>query len=201
MTDIFLNLLNVSITATWVALAVLVLRLCLKKAPKWIVCLLWGVVGLRLLLPFSFESRLSLIPSAQTVPQDILLSPNPSIHSGIGLVDQTLNSILSENLAPQATVSPVAQLLTTASVIWAVGVGIMLLYCVISYIRLYRRVRVSVLYRDRVYWCDQIDTPFILGIAKPRIYLPSGMPEEQTDYVIAHEKAHLKRGDHWCTSE
>lgn len=199
MEAIFLKLLNISITAAWVVLAVLVLRLCLKKAPKWIDCVLWGIVGLRLVLPFSLESVFSLIPSTQTVPQDIGFSQTPSIDSGINSVDDFLNPIITEALAPQGLVSinPVQILLWLGSVVWVVGMAVLVLYCIISYIRLYRRVRASVQLRDNVYICDQIETPFILGIISPRIYIPSGLPQEQAEHVVAHEKAHLKRGDHW----
>lgn len=199
MADIFLKLLNTSITAAWVVLAVMLLRLVLKKAPKWIDCVLWGIVGLRLIMPFSIESIFSLIPSSQTVPEDIVFSPKPTIDSGIDSVDALINPVITETLAPQGLVSinPVQILLLVGSVIWAAGMAAMVLYCIISYIRLYRRVRVSVQQRDNVYICDQIETPFILGVVAPRIYIPSGLPQEQAEHVIAHEKAHLKRGDHW----
>lgn len=199
MADIFLKLLNTSITAAWVVLAVMLLRLVLKKAPKWIDCVLWGIVGLRLIMPFSIESIFSLIPSSQTVPEDIVFSPKPTIDSGINSVDDFLNPIITEALAPQGLVSinPVQILLWLGSVVWVVGMAVLVLYCIISYIRLYRRVRASVQLRDNVYICDQIETPFILGIISPRIYIPSGLPQEQAEHVVAHEKAHLKRGDHW----
>lgn len=199
MADIFLKLLNTSITAAWVVLAVLFLRLLLKKAPKWINCVLWGVVGLRLVLPFSLQSIFSLIPSVQTVPEDIIFSATPEIESGIQAVDRFVNPIITETLAPEGLVSinPIQGLLLLGSVIWVAGMALMVLYCIISYIRLYRRARVSVQLQERVYICDEIETPFILGIVSPRIYIPSGLPPKQAEHVIAHEKAHLKRGDHW----
>lgn len=199
MTEIFLSLLNVSATATWIVLAILVLRLCLKKAPRWITCLLWGVVGLRLILPFSIESPLSLIPSAQIFPQDIAMSRDPAIYTGITALDQAVNPVIGELFAPQelASINPLQVVLPVLTAVWLVGIVVMLLCATVSSVRLYRTVRSSVYCRDNSYLCDDVDTPFILGIIKPRIFLPSGIEPEQTEAVIAHELAHLKRKDHW----
>ena len=199
MTEIFLSLLNVSITASWVVLAVLVLRLWLKKAPKWITCLLWGVVGLRLLLPFSLESPLSLIPSSQTIPQNIAISQDLSIYTGITAVDRAVNPVIEAVFAPQGLTSmnPLRAILPVLATVWLTGIAVMLLYGTVTSVRLYRSVRPSVCYRDNVYLCDDIDTPFILGILRPRIFLPSGLDSVQIQAVIAHEQAHLKRNDHW----
>ena len=195
--DIFLRLLNVSITAVYGVAAVLLLRLCLKKAPKWISCALWGLVGLRLLLPFSLESPLSLIPSAQTIPVDIAVADTPQIHSGIPPVDNLVNPTIGHTLAPHGTaVTPMALLLQTATVIWLIGMAVMVLYCIYSYFYLYRKVRPSVHFQKYIYQCDYIETPFILGILSPRVYLPSGLNPEQSAYVIAHEEVHIRRRDY-----
>lgn len=199
MTEIFLSLLNVSITAAWAALAVLVLRPWLKKAPKWIVCSLWGVVGLRLVLPFSFESPLSLIPSVQTVPQDIVVSQSPALHTGITAVDRMVNPVIEEVFVSHELTGE--NLLQTAlpvlAAVWLIGIATMLLYGAVTSVRLYRSVRSSVCLRDNIYICDEINTPFILGIIHPRIFLPSGLDPIQLPVIVAHEQTHLKRKDHW----
>ena len=199
MSDLFLNLLNMSITASWLVLAVVVLRFLLKKAPKWINAVLWSFVGFRLVCPFSFESVLSLIPSTETVPTDIVYSKSPSIHSGIPAINSTVNPIISESFAPDVTASanPLQIVTAIASAVWLIGIFAMILYAVISFVRLHKKVREGVVLKDNIWLCDRIDTPFILGVFKPRIFIPSGMAESDTEYVIAHEKAHLKRRDHW----
>ena len=199
MEAIFLKILNMSITASWLVLAIVILRLILKKAPKAISVFMWALVGVRLICPFSFESILSLIPSAETVPQDIIYSEAPAIHSGVPIFNSTVNPIISESLAPEvgASVNPMQIIAFVASVVWIVGIVAMLLYTVISYFRIHRKVREAVPYQDNIWLCDHIDTPFILGVIRPRIYLPSNMNEQDIEYVIAHEKAHLKRHDHW----
>ncbi len=198
MDAVFLKILNMSLTASWIVLAVLVLRLLLRKAPKWLSCLLWGVVGLRLVFPFSIESLFSLIPSAEPLPSDLPITQAPAIDSGFEVIDEVVNPIIYESFAPTPTVSanPLQIVFEIAAIVWLCGLVGMLIYGVISYLRLYARVRVSINYRDNVYFCDDIDSPFILGVIRPRIYLPSGMTQEQMGYVIGHEQAHLRRLDH-----
>ena len=199
MENIFLHLVNMSITAGWIALAVMILRLFLKKAPKWITVLLWGLVGLRLILPVSIESVLSLIPSAETIPPEIVYAQEPQIHSGIEVFNSAVNPVISESLAPSGeltSINPVQVLLAIATVVWIAGVAGMLVYTLISYLRLRHKVRVSMSIEKNTYICDDINTPFILGIIKPKIYLPSNLTASEQDYVLRHEKAHIKRKDH-----
>lgn len=198
MSDIFLKLLNMSFTASFLIVAILILRHVLQRAPKWAICALWALVAIRLVCPFSFESVLSLVPSANPIPEEIVYMEQPQIHSGIIMVDQTINPVLSENLAPTPaeSVNPMQIWLAVATLVWAVGVGAMLLYAVVSYFLLYRKVQVSICTEDKIFICDDIDSPFILGIVRPRIFLPSGMEETTQQYVVAHEKAHLKRLDY-----
>ena len=198
METVFLHLLNMSITAGWIALAVIILRLFLKKAPRWITVLLWGLVGLRLLLPVSIESVLSLIPSAETVPPEIIYAQEPVIHSGVDVFNSAVNPVISESLAPVAgaSVNPVQIILFIATVVWLVGLTGMLLYTLISYLRLRHKVKVSMSIDKNIYICDSINTPFILGVLRPKIYLPSTLTSEEQEYVLSHEKAHLKRRDH-----
>ena len=200
MAAVFLKLLNLSISASWLVLAVLVLRLVSKRSPKWMNVLLWGIVALRLVLPFSVESALSLIPSAETVsPAAVQFDPAPTITSGVKIIDNAVNPSLSEHFAavPTASVNPLYVWTEIAGWVWLIGLGAMLLYALVSYLRLRRRVRVSLPIRDRIYLCDAISSPFILGVVKPHIYLPSGLDEVQRQNVLAHEQAHLARRDHW----
>lgn len=200
MAAVFLKLLNLSISASWLVLAVLVLRLISKRSPKWMNVLLWGIVALRLTLPFSIESALSLIPSAETVsPAAVQFAPAPTITSGVSVIDNAVNPSLSEHFAavPTASVNPLYVGAYLAGWVWLIGLGAMLLYALVSYLRLRRRVSVSLPIQDHIYLCDAISSPFILGVVKPRIYLPSGLDEVQRQNVLAHEQAHLARRDHW----
>ena len=200
MAAVFLKLLNLSISASWLVLAVLVLRLVSKRSPKWMNVLLWGIVALRLVLPFSIESALSLIPSAETVsPAAVQFDPAPTITSGVSVIDNAVNPSLSEHFAavPTASVNPLYVWAYLAGWVWLIGLGAMLLYALVSYLRLRRRVSVSLPIQDHIYLCDAISSPFILGVVKPRIYLPSGLDEVQRQNVLAHEQAHLARRDHW----
>ncbi len=198
MDAVFLKILNMSLTASWIVLAVLLLRLLLKRAPKWLSCLLWGVVGLRLIFPFSIESLFSLIPSAEPLPSDLPMTQTPAIDSGFEVIDQVVNPIISESFAPTPEVSanPLQIVLTVAGIVWLCGIVCMIAYGVVSYVRLRLRVRASIKNSDNVYFGDDIDSPFILGVVRPRIYLPSGMTDAQMGYVIGHEQAHLRRLDH-----
>ena len=200
MAAVFLKLLNLSISASWLVLAVLVLRLISKRSPKWVNVLLWGIVALRLVLPFSIESALSLIPSAETVsPAAVQFDPAPTITSGVSVIDNAVNPSLSEHFAavPTASVNPLYVWAYLAGWVWLIGLGAMLLYALVSYLRLRRRVSVSLCVRENIYLCDAISSPFILGVVKPRIYLPSGLDEVQRQNVLSHERAHLARRDHW----
>ena len=200
MAAVFLKLLNLSISASWLVLAVLVLRLVSKRSPKWMNVLLWGIVALRLVLPFSVESALSLIPSAETVsPAVVQFDPAPTITSGVSIIDNAVNPSLSEHFAavPTMSVNPLYVWTEIAGWVWLIGLGAMLLYALVSYLRLRRRVRVSLPIQDHIYLCDAISSPFILGVVKPHIYLPSGLDEVQRQNVLSHEQAHLARRDHW----
>ena len=200
MSGIFLKLLNLSISASWLVLVVLALRLVLKRAPKWVNVLLWGMVALRLMLPFSIESALSLIPSAETVsPEVVQFDPAPTITSGVEFIDNAVNPSLSESFAaaPLASVNPLYVWTYLAGWVWLIGLAAMLLYALVSYLRLRRCVRASIPLRENIYVCDEVPSPFILGIVRPRIYLPSVLDEAQRGSVLSHERAHLARRDHW----
>ena len=200
MASLFLKLLNMSIAASWLILAVIVLRVLLKRAPKWIHCILWALVGIRLLCPISIESALSLIPSSEPLPPEVVqFAPHPAINSGITIIDNAVNPVMGETFAasPVGGVNPLYAWTYLASIVWLIGVIALVIYAVISYLRLRRVVCEAVRQRNHLYLCDHIQTPFILGLLHPRIYLPSDMNEAQMQSVIAHEQAHLSRHDHW----
>ena len=196
--ELFLKILNMSFSATWLILAVIFVRFLLKKSPKYISAALWVLVAFRLIFPWSIKSVVSLIPSAKPIPEDIVYSPSPSVDSGFETVDNVINPIISQNLAPQTgeSVNPVQILLFICSIIWLIGIAAIVIFSLISYINLSKKLKESVELSKGVYRCDGIDTPFIIGIIKPKIVLPSSIDSEQAKYVIAHEKAHLKRFDH-----
>ncbi len=198
MEAIFLSLLNMSITATWIALAVIVFRLFLKKSPKYIRVILWGLVAVRLICPISIESIFSLVPSAQTIPSDFAYSSAPTIESNILIIDTAAAYAIENMFTPDPTnsVNPLQVITFVASIVWIVGMCIMLLYSLISYLRIKRKVSTSINIKENIYICDEITTPFIFGLLKPRIYIPSTTNEYDIQYIIAHEKAHLKRLDH-----
>ncbi len=199
MGDLFLKTLNMSIAASWLILAVVLLQFVMKKAPKWIAVLLWGIVAVRLVVPFSFESALSLIPSAETFNAHNIRYETPAISSGIPAVNNAVNPVLGETFAPNpaASVNPLYVWTFIVSVIWLIGIVVMLLYAVITYVQVHRSVAERAPYEGNIFLCDQVKSPFILGLVRPKIYLPSSMDAMAMEPVIAHEKAHLARHDHW----
>ncbi len=199
METVFLKVLNMAIAAGWMILGVLLLRIVLKKAPKAIGCTLWALVGIRLLCPVSFESVLSLIPSAETLPGEILLAAEPAVESGFEVLDNVVNPAIADSFRPNVgdSVNPLQVFTYVASLLWAVGVAVMLLYALFSCLRLRRRVRTAMKLEGNLWICDTVESPFIFGILLPRIYLPSDLEEAQLACITAHEKAHLKRRDHW----
>ncbi len=198
MGDVFIRLLNMSISAAWTVAAVALLRLLLKKAPKYISCLLWILVAVRLICPVSIESVLSLIPSAETVPPEIVYQQMPQIHTGVSFINSAVNPVIGDTLAPAPgnSLNPLQVITEVSGLIWVVGLAAMLIYALASYIRIAVKVKISAPLERGIYLCDNVDTPFILGIFRPRIYLPSEMDGGTQSYVISHEKAHIKRLDH-----
>lgn len=198
MTDLFLTILNMSITASYIALAVILFRFLLRKAPKTLTVLMWAAVGIRLILPFSFESIFSLIPSANPLPENIVYTTTPYIDSGISFLNQSVNPIISGSFSPNPTnsVNPLQIWLFVGAIVWVVGIIAMLIYTIVSYLKIDLKVREAVKFKDNIYLCDNISSPFIFGVIKPKIYLPSNINENNIEFVTAHEKAHIKRLDH-----
>ena len=213
MNEVFLKIFNMSMTAVLLIVAVILLRLLFKKAPKWISCLLWAIVAVRLLCPITFESPMSVLPTAEPVKTSIVTS-SPYVESGVTIVDSVANDILrrgnvndpnsyehtqdpADPTKDTATPKKVIVTLSAAAAVWIAGTMGFVVYGVVSYVRLRKTVAASVRLYDNVMLCDEIDQPFILGIVKPVIYLPSGLDEKSQEYVLEHEKAHLARHDHW----
>ena len=205
MDALFLKIVNMSISASWIVLVVLLMRLLLKKAPKWVSVLLWGIVAIRLICPLTIESKLSLMPSEEAIKPDMVAAASAPVQTAsaeAAYVPQI--SVEPEQTTTTVPVipspAPVQPQQTHSSIlagIWLAGIGVLLTYTVISYCRLRRRVRTAVLFRDRIYQCDRVVSPFVLGLIRPKIYLPFHIQSADTDLVIAHEQAHIKRLDHW----
>ena len=199
MSTVFLKAVNLSIKAGWLILAVILVRFLFGKAPKRIHCILWALVALRLICPFAWESSLSLIPSRETVPGNIEMMENPAIDSGIRLINETVNPVIADRFTPDplSSANPLQLLLPVLSLLWIAGIAGMLLYALISYIRLKKSVGASIPFAGNVFACDEVPSPFLLGVLHPLIYVPSSLEGEALEYVITHERAHIRRGDHW----
>lgn len=199
MSDLFINIVNMSISAGWIVLAVMLLRLIFKKAPKWIAVLLWSIVAVRLICPFTVESVVSLIPSAETISPNIMMDKTPEINSGIPVINNTLNSVISGSLSPDPaeSVNPLQIWIPILTVVWLAGVVLLLAYTAISYWRVKRKIGTAVLLRNNIFQSETVVSPFVFGIIKPKIYLPFQISTQDTEHVIAHERAHIRRKDHW----
>lgn len=199
MSELFLKIVNMSISASWLVLVVLAFRFLFRKAPKWVNVLLWGIVAVRLICPFSIESALSLIPSAETISPEIMMDWTPEISTGIESVDRVVNPIITETFAPEpiASANPLQILIPIFSAVWLIGVAAFVIYTAISYWRLQRKVSEAVILRDNIFQSENVSSPFVLGIIKPKIYLPYHMDDQDLEHVVAHEHAHIRRRDHW----
>ncbi|MEG1726172.1 MAG: M56 family metallopeptidase, partial [Anaerovoracaceae bacterium] len=193
---LFVSILNMSLIGSYVIIFVLIARLLLKKAPKIFSYALWSIVLFRLICPFSFESTLSLMPMAKTpIPQDIIYSTLPQINTGINIIDNSINPILpAPNMGD--SVNPLQIWIFIGTIIWVLGMLAMLIYSVISFAKLRKRLIGSVQMKDNIYLADHISSPFVMGIIKPKIYLPSSLSDSEKDFIIAHEMCHIKRFDH-----
>ena len=199
MNVLFLKIINMSISASWLVMAVLILRLVLKKAPKWVNVLLWGIVAVRLICPFSFESALSLIPSADTFPEKAISGPSFDVQTGITPVDNRINDYLGDRYFEGVTVpaNNGNHMMNILSIVWTIGILLLIAYTVISYWRLHREIDTAVRFKDNIFQSENVSSPFVLGLIKPRIYLPFNMNGQDLEHVVAHEQAHIRRKDHW----
>lgn len=199
MSELFLKIVNMSISASWVVIAVLTLRFCLKKAPKWVNVLLWGIVAVRMVFPFSIESVLSLIPSAETISPSIMMEQSPSVQTGVPALNHVINPVISGSFtpAPGASANTLQIWIPVLAGIWLFGIAALFLYSAVSYWRLRRKVCEAVILRGNIYQSEKVCSPFVLGIIRPKIYLPYHMDSREMDHVIAHEQTHIRRKDHW----
>ena len=199
MSESFLHVVNLNISASWLILSVLVLRMVLSRSPKWVRVLLWGLVGVRLVCLFSLKSAWSLIPSAQTISPTILTDPTPTIHTGFPTLNQTINPVLSQATAtgPEAAPNLLEIWIPVLAVLWVMGAAALLGYAAIRYLRLYQMVQEGVQIQPHIFQCQRVSSPFVMGVFRPRIYLPYGLDDATRSAVIAHEQAHIQRRDHW----
>lgn len=200
MEALFIKLINMSINASYLIIAVIIIRYFFKKAPKNMICLLWGLVAIRLLIPFSFESTTSLLPTATTIQEDILYQDSTHINNGLStdnnnIIDSETPQSLNPNQAENT--NPIQVILFASSIIWIIGIIVLMLYSFFSIIQIKRKVATAVPMQDNIYQCDIIGSPFVFGLFRPRIYLPFSIEASSLNYVLAHEKAHIKRRDHW----
>lgn len=213
MEAVFIKLINMSITASWLVLAVVLVRLVFNRTPKSIICVLWALVAVRLIFPVSIESALSLVPNVNTISEDIISSETNKMNTEVNenlanstntiILDKAqngemLNGVQRDNIGENTLdeVNIVETIVLVISKLWIIGIIVMILYAVISYGRLAMKIRESIVYKDNIYVCDRVSSPFILGVIHPRIILPSNMKENDMIYVIAHEQAHIKRLDY-----
>ena len=198
MSELFLTVLNMSLTASYVIIFVIFIRLLLKKAPKFISYALWGVVAFRLMFPFSFESMFSLMPrstNAIPTPHDIIYQQSPQINSGIEAVDSLVNNSLP---APTigASVNPLQIYVEIGAYIWVLGIIALLVYSIVSILVLKRQLKSAQSIENNIFEAENLKTPFVLGLIKPKIYLPVGLNTTERSYILLHEQTHIHRKDH-----
>ncbi len=198
MSEIFLTVLNMSLTASYVILFVIPIRLALKKAPKVISYALWVVVAFRLIFPFSFESMFSLMPrntNAVPISHDIIYQQSPQINTGIEVVDSLINNSLP---APTvgASVNPLQIYVEIGTYIWILGIIALLVYSIVSIFTLKRQLKNAQLIEKNIFEAKNLKTPFVLGFIKPKIYLPTGLNLSERSYILLHEQTHIQRKDH-----
>lgn len=196
MDKLFLTILNMSLTGSFVILGICLVRLPLKKAPKIISYCLWMVAGFRLIFPYSIESILSLIPfKAQTIPPDIALQPIPRIESGILHLNSTVSSILPAATTPNEA-NPLQIWITVGGLVWIAGAILMIIYGVASFFILKQKMKAAMHLEGNIYEAQNVKSPFVLGVFHPRIYLPADLSVKERKYILLHEQIHIKRRDH-----
>ena len=194
---IFIDVVNMSLTASYVIAVVFAARILIKKAPKVFSYALWSIALFRLLIPFSFESVASLIPvSSTSVSQDIAYNRVPTINTGITVADNLINNVLPAPVNATSGANPIQMLIFIGTIIWGCGILAMLVYFIFSFIKLKRSLIAARTLRDNIYLADHIPTPFVMGFLRPKIYLPSSLSQNEQEHIIRHEMCHIKRFDH-----
>lgn len=204
--SVFLSVLNMSVTASLVAVAVIIARLPLKKSPKVFSYALWSAVLFRLVCPFSFSSRLSLLgfmPSSQAgsaparyIPEDTGMIKLPLVDIAFKRINAAFSSSIPPAAAPLSKLNPMDILIFLGALIWLTGMAVMLVYAAIAYLRLKRRISTATLVSENIYESDLIRSPFVFGFVKPKIYLPLSLTGEEREYILLHEKTHIQRLDY-----
>lgn len=193
---LFLQILNMSLTAGFVILVVIVARLLLKKAPRAISYALWAVVLFRLVCPFSFESAISLLPvSTNPIPQEIMYQQTPKSNTGIPIINNSVNAMLPA-ATPGNSMNPLQGWLTISTFLWLCGIAALVVYSVISLLLLKRKLHGAVYQSGNVSICNGLATPFVMGFFLPKIYLPANLTEDEQRYILLHEQTHIRRLDH-----
>ncbi|HHZ01451.1 MAG TPA: DUF4825 domain-containing protein [Tissierellia bacterium] len=195
MDKLFLQVLSMSITASYVIIIVIAFRLLLKKVPKIFSYMLWFAVLFRLIIPFSFESVFSLIPHVD-IPQNIAYSPKPEINSGIAVIDSAVNNVLPSPVNPSFSVNPMQVWILIGVIVWVTGMSLLLIYSIFTTVKLYCNLRHAKYMEDNIYTLDGTKSPFVFGLINPKIYLPRDLSENEKPYILLHEQIHIRRLDH-----
>ena len=196
MNKLFLQIINMSITSTYVILFIIIVRFFMKKIPKIFSYRLWGIAFFRLIFPFSFESIFSLISiNTKPIPENIVYTQTPQIQSGITAIDGAVNRVFPTPVV-EASVNPMQIWISIGSIIWLMGLVVLLIYCVFSTLKLSKNLKWATHLYDNIYKMDSIKTPFVFGLIKPKIYLPHNLSETEESFIIKHEQTHIKRCDH-----
>ena len=197
MERLFLTILNMSFNGAFAVVIICLARLLIKRAPKIISYCLWAVAGLRLVSPFSIESVYSLNPfKARIIPQDIASQPALSIDSGIPFINNAVISILPKSNSMNPSANPLRLWTALGSCLWLVGAAVMLAFCVALYFRLKHKMASAIRIEGNLYETDGIQSPFVLGVLKPKIYIPLNLSEHEREYIILHERTHIRRHDY-----
>lgn len=198
MEVLFLYFLNSNIVLALLIITILILRILIKKISKQISLLLWGIVAIKCMLPFTFESQLSLIPSAQFFDINDIYTYSFQINSGISVIDSFVNQLLGSRYYEGVTV-PTGTMMTTVnilSVIWILGIIILSIGFIVNFLNLKRKLCLSIKYKNNIWQCDMITSPFVFGVIRPRIYIPFNLKDNEIQYIVLHENEHIKHGDH-----
>ncbi|HHU76502.1 MAG TPA: DUF4825 domain-containing protein [Firmicutes bacterium] len=193
---VFLQILNMSFTASFVILFILLARTFLQKLPKVFSYALWGVVLFRLVCPFSFGSVFSLLPNkTNAISPDIIYQTAPTIDTGIPVINNNIQQLLPV-VPPTASANPLQIWIFIGTIVWLLGMAILLIYSIAPLMRLQKCLENAVYEKNNIYLSGHLDTPFVMGIIRPKIYLPASLTGEEKRYILLHEQMHIKRFDH-----
>lgn len=198
LVNILIKVLNMSFVGSFVILVILIARIVLMSSPKIYSYMLWSAALIRLAIPISLQSIVSLIPiKSNPIPQQVLYSKSPTINTGSGVLNEALEKSYTTTETVVNIQSNQSQLwLDLGAVVWIIGMTIIIVYGIASLIKIKKYLYTSTHISNNLYLLNNINTPFILGITRPKIYLPKTVSYAEMDYIIFHEKVHIKRCDH-----